>query len=88
MEKTDVGGGRQPFGTEQCAHLPRDAGGTTPLSSVVYVPQVYQRDLIYPHGDHGLGLGIHSYGGGLRLSYAVCTYPTSWIGHGLRLITQ
>ena len=63
VEKTDVGGGRQPFGTEQCAHLPRDAGGTTPLSSVVYVPQVYQRDLIYPHGDHGLGLGIHSYGG-------------------------
>ena len=67
MEKTDVGGGRQPFGTEQCAHLPRDAGGTTPLSSVVYVPQVYQRDLIYPHGDHGLGLGIRSYGG-LRLT--------------------
>ena len=33
----------------------------------MYLPQVYQRDLIYPHGDHGLGLGIRSYGG-LRLT--------------------
>ena len=29
----------------------------------MYLPRVYQRDLIYPHGDHGLGLGIRSYGG-------------------------
>ena len=89
METTDAGWADYPMiSTEQCPrlsierrkhHAVRQRGGISFRFTSV------QRDLLYRTGITELVSGSVPM---TREQTAVRTYPTSWICHGLRLITQ
>ena len=88
VETTDAGWADHPMiSTEQCPrlsierrkhHAVRQRGG-------ISFRFTSQRDLLYRTGITELVSGSVPM---TREQTAVRTYPTSWIGHGLRLITQ